>query len=609
MLPGSPPCPPRLAARLLVALLLALALSATFAATPPALPPVIIEPDLRAPMRDGTELAVRVWRPTGDGRHTVVFQHTPYLSDETHARALKFVRAGFAYASVDRRGRGTSGGEFRPMEGGGPDGADAARWLAGRPWSDGRVAMMGGSYRGTMQWQAMAEDPGAIQAAVPTASAYPGVDFPQPRGVFLGFIVPWLAYVDGRAGNGQWFADDALWRSHFERAWRGEIAFADLPAVSGAPQAPFARWLAHPGYDTYWQAMNPTPAQYAAIETPVLSVTGYFDGDQDGALRYHREHLAHAGRRARANHWLLIGPWSHAGTRYPTDKLGGLTFDQAAVLDLDALQIDWFKHVLDGAPRPDALPDRVTYYVMGAEEWRSAPDLDAVAAHTLSFQLSGGGLPADDVFRSGRLQHGPAGAEPPSVYRFDPNHVPDRPAALPMAEFDYTAHGDALQGGQLFFHSDPLPRAQTVCGRMSFAASIELDVPDTDVQVEVYQVTPRNELRWLGRDFKRARFRHGMDEERFATAGQIDTWHFDRFPWTCRELEQGSRLRLVIAPVDTPELQRNFNSGGRIGHETLADARVATVRLHHSAAHPSVLHLPVVEAPAGQTPDEAARDM
>ncbi|WP_058834436.1 CocE/NonD family hydrolase [Luteimonas abyssi] len=587
----------RPARRLFAALVLALALPTAFAATPPA-PPPIIEADLRAPMRDGTELSVRVWRPSGDGRHTVVMQHTPYLSDETHARAMKFVAAGFAYASVDRRGRGTSGGEFRPMEGGGPDGADAARWLANRPWSDGRVAMMGGSYRGTMQWQAMAEDAGAIQAAVPTASAYPGWDFPQPRGIFLGFIAPWLGYVDGRAGNAQWIADTALWQRHFERAWRGEIAFADLATVSGVPQAPFARWLAHPTYDAYWQAMNPTPPQYAAIDAPVLSITGYFDGDQDGTLRYYDEHLAHATRRGRANHWLLIGPWSHAGTRYPTAELGGLTFDQAAVLDLDALQMAWFKHVLDGAPRPDALPDRVTYYVMGAETWRSAPSLEAVAPHTLSFQLSAGGLPADDVFRSGRLQPGPAGDEPPSAYRFDPRRTPDHPTPRPIGEFDYTAHGDALQGGQLFFHSAPLPHTQTLCGRMTFDASIELDVPDTDVQVEVYQVTPRNELRWLGRDIQRARFRHGMDAERLATPGDIDTWRFDRFPWTCRELEQGSRLRLVIAPVDTPELQRNFNSGGRIGHETLVDAQVATVRLHHSAGHPSVLRLPVVEAPS-----------
>lgn len=587
-------------ARCVGALLLALAPLMASADTPPDPAPVIVEPALRIPTRDGIELAVRIWRPEGDGRHTVVMQHTPYLSDETHERAMKFVRAGFAYASVDRRGRGNSGGEFRPMEGGGPDGTEAARWLAARPWSNGQVATMGGSYRGMLQWQALADDPTAIRAAAPTAAAYPGWDFPQPRGILLSFIAPWLAYVDGRTGNGNWLGDSTLWQGHFERAWRGDIPFADLARASGAPQGTFGRWLAHPSYDAYWQAMNPTPSQYAAIDVPVLSITGYFDGDQEGTLRYYREHLEHATPDARARHWLLIGPWSHAGTRYPTAELGGLKFDQAAVLDIDRLQIDWFRHVLDAAPRPESLPGRVTYYVMGAETWRSAPSLEAVARHTLSLQLSSGGLPADDVFRSGRLQHASSGAEPPSVYRFDPRRTSQRPAPLPAAEFDYTAQGNALDGNQLFFHSDPLPGTRTLCGQMSFDASIEVDVPDTDIQVEVYQITPDNEIRWLGRDYQRARFRRGMATEQLAMPGAIETWRFDRFWWTCRELEQGSRLRLVVGAVDTPELQRNFNSGGRIGFETIKDARVATVRLHHSAGYPSVLHLPVVEAPDGR---------
>lgn len=239
------------------------------AATAAEFPAVTIDADLRVPMRDGIELAARVWRPADAGRHPLVMQHTPYLSDETHDRARKFVAAGFAYVSLDRRGRGTSGGVFQPLEGGGPDGVDAARWLATQPWSDGRVATMGGSYRGMLQWQALAEDPTVIHAAVPTASVYPGWDFPQPRGIFLSYMAQWLAFVDGRAGNPQWFGDSDLWRGHYDRVWRGEVPFAELADISGAPRAWFQRWLAHPGYDTFWQALNPTAAQYAAIDRPI----------------------------------------------------------------------------------------------------------------------------------------------------------------------------------------------------------------------------------------------------------------------------------------------------------------------------------------------------
>lgn len=60
-----------------LALLLALALPMGLGAAPPAAEPVVIEADLRVPTRDGIELSARVWRPGGDGRHTVVMQHTP----------------------------------------------------------------------------------------------------------------------------------------------------------------------------------------------------------------------------------------------------------------------------------------------------------------------------------------------------------------------------------------------------------------------------------------------------------------------------------------------------------------------------------------------------
>jgi hypothetical protein len=52
---------------------------------------------------------------------------------------------------------------------------------------------------------------------------------------------------------------------------------------------------------------------------PILTITGQYDGDELGALIY-RDHLINASSQARAKHFLIIGPWDHAGTRTPTDK-------------------------------------------------------------------------------------------------------------------------------------------------------------------------------------------------------------------------------------------------------------------------------------------------
>ena len=110
---------------------------------------------------------------------------TPYISDETQDRAVKFAEHGYVYVSVDVRGRGTSEGKYTPLYGNGPDGADVIAWLAKQPWCDGRIVTRGGSYRGMDQWQILTQHPAHLAAAVPTAAVYPGWDYPQPRGIFL----------------------------------------------------------------------------------------------------------------------------------------------------------------------------------------------------------------------------------------------------------------------------------------------------------------------------------------------------------------------------------------------------------------------------------------
>jgi uncharacterized protein len=567
------------------------------ASKPPHSVAMTMELDVPIPMRDNVTLAARIWRPNKPGRFPVVMQHTPYISDETQQRARKFVAADYVYVSLDRRGRGVSEGVFVPLEGTGADGADAIAWLARQPWSDGRVVTMGGSYRGTTQWQTMAYAAPAHKAAVPTASVYPGWDYPSPRGIPYAYMAQWLAFTAGRSAQPQLFADEAYWRDFYIRTHSGEWPFAELAKRSGAPQAHFARWLAHPGYDAYWARVNPTPQQYAQMQMPILTITGYFDGDQEGALRYYREHLAHASESASRRHLLLIGPWDHAGTRYPRDQVGGLKFNPRAVLDLDALHIQWFDHLLRDGPLPSALADRANYYVMGAEEWRSASSIDTIAPKTWTLYPRSEAAGSDRLFGGGRLLDSPAEKQQPSRYLYDPRKQtqPEDWALRPIAEDEYVGHADALSRPQLFFHSEPLTHARTICGQIVFDARIAIDVPDTDIRVDLHAIDRENRILWLGGDRMRARFRADLGRETLASAGEIQTWRFDRFWWTCRRLEAGTWLRLTVGPLDDPYFQKNLNTGGRVGYERMADARIATVALYHDHENPTALRLPVIE--------------
>ena len=60
-----------------------------------------------------------------------------------------------------------------------------------------------------------------------------------------------------------------------------------------------------------------------------------------------------------------------------------------------------------------------------------------------------------------------------------------------------------------------------------------------------------------------------------------------------RQVKKGSRLRLVIAPINSMNSQKNYNSGGVVAQESMKDARTVTVKLYHDRAHPSALYVPI----------------
>jgi len=60
-----------------------------------------------------------------------------------------------------------------------------------------------------------------------------------------------------------------------------------------------------------------------------------------------------------------------------------------------------------------------------------------------------------------------------------------------------------------------------------------------------------------------------------------------------RRIERGSRLRLVVGPLNSIYFEKNYNSGGRVSAETLRDARVVTVTLFHDSLRPSSLEVPL----------------
>jgi hypothetical protein len=108
-------------------------------------------------------------------------------------------------------------------------------------------------------------------------------------------------------------------------------------------------------------------------------------------------------------------------------------------------------------------------------------------------------------------------------------------------------------------------------------------------------VKPDGSAVTLGQDIRRARFRDGFFKQELVTPNQVATIPFE-FNWLAWRIPAGARLRLVLMPLNSPNYQKNYNTGGAIGHEDPKNARVAHIKLFHDGSHASTLLLPMAAA-------------
>jgi putative CocE/NonD family hydrolase len=561
-------------------------------------------------MRDRVELNATLYLPksgnTTPGRTPVIFTLTPYISDSYHARAAYFASHGYVFALVDVRGRGNSAGDFEPFANDARDGHDMVEWFAKQPFCDGKVAMWGGSYAGFDQWATAKELPPHLTTIVPAAAAHPGLDFPFTNNVGITYDVQWFTHTSGRASQQNLFGDSTFWRTKFLDAYKQHIPFKTLDSFIGNPSANFQRVIGHPMVDAYYDAMVPTREQFAKITLPILTITGQYDGDELGALAYYRDHLANASAETRAKHFLIIGPWDHAGTRTPTDEVGGIKFGGAAVIDLNDLHRQWYDWTMKSGRKPEFLKDRVAYYLLapgnsGANgEWKYADDFEKLTANHHAFYLDASDGGGNGVFRSGTLGEKPAGTGA-DEYIYDPLDT-HRGEEVENVDNEKTAGVDqrrALNIGKdgLVYHSEPVSKETTLVGCPKLTLWISPDAPDTDVTAELDEILADGTSIALWSDVRRLRYRESVRHETLVKPGEIVRCDLSPGLFIARRMAKGSRLRLVISAPNSIYFEKNYNSGGVVANETAKDAHTAHVRILHDAEHASVLDVPIAPTP------------
>lgn len=556
-----------------------------------AYPEMVVEYDVPIPMRDGVRLSADIYRPRDSSvRAPALLELTPYNnnSDRTMEEAWHFVRRGYAYVLADVRGRYDSEGEFLPFRADGRDGSDVMDWIAAQPWSNGRVATMGGSYSGMNQWLIAKEaNPHHVAIVSYVAPADAFHDLVRYNGVpKLDLVFTWMMGMDGRVNQSR-------------AGWDWGAAMRHLPlntmdAAVGRDVPNWRAWMENDRLNDYWEPVQ-MRGSYERFDIPSFNVTGWFDGQLRGAVQNYTG-AVQSGRAS--DHMLVIGPWLHGVNR--TRRIGERDYGPEAIIDLDGLRDAWLDRRMLGSAGPE-LPN-VLYFLPVRNEWRQAEAWPVPDTRFTSYYLDSGGR-ANTLLGDGRLRTDGPGRGRADGFTYDPaNPVPTVSSrtsgargGLPQGSVDNRAV--ETRQDVLVYTSDVLAEGMEVTGPVKAVIYFSTDVPDTDITVKLLDVYPDGRAHNISHGIARARYRNSYAQPELLEAGKVYGLEVELFP-TSNYFEAGHRIRIEVSSSDFPNFARNLNTAE--SSDTGTRMQVAHTKIHHSREYPSHIVLPVVPAGASR---------
>ncbi len=576
-------------------------------------------------MRDGVRLATDVYRPAAPGRYPVIMLRTPYglrLGQGCFAPGLSggmafWAEHGYVAVSQDARGTFRSEGEFRPIHQERSDGYDAVEWAAAQPWSNGRVAMTGGSYMGVTQWQAALAAPPHLVAIAPNQTATDYHDhWTYVNGVFdlwfgqswpLAFFAPdavrrALLARGASAEQARGAADNFLAEGERRIAseWIDQVPLAELADLRTA--APYYReWLAHPEYDDYWAGVD-VEAQWDSIRVPALVTGAWGDLFHIGSVRAFGGLRAGGGSEAARRGTMLVmtGGGGHG-------REGALSFGSAGRMDLRDLQLRFYDHHVKGLDNGVERMPRVQLFVQvppdsgaqGSGFWVTGDSFPPAGAETVRFNLASGGR-ANTRWGDGVLDRTAPPHGPDDTFVYDPRDpVPALGGGLCCLTLGFYFRSGVqdqstveLRDDVLVYTSAPLDEDLAVIGPVRVKFWATSSARDTDFTVKLVDVHPDGFAQNVLNRVVRARFRHGSKSPAsLIEPGRAYEYEVD-LGYAANVFRARHRVRLDLSSSAFPHLARNHNTGS----DPATDARfeVARQTVHHDASRPSYVDLAVV---------------
>jgi uncharacterized protein len=477
--------------------------------------------------------------------------------------AQRSASKGYVGIVANTRGKRLSPEETDPFEHDALDAYDIIDWISKQSWCNGKVGMYGGSYLGFAQWAAVKKGHPALKTIVPMVAAGVGIDYPMFNNIFMGYMLQWLHFVtNSKQTDYADFSNTGHWTSVYRRWYTSGRSFRSLDTLEGRPHKIFQRWLQHPSHDSYWQNMVAYKEDYSRINIPVLTITGYYDGDQQGAMYYFNQHYLH---NKNANHYLLIGPYDHGGAQgSPVTVLHGYEVDSAAIINITNITYKWLDHILKDSSRPAILKNRINMQVMGANKWIHMPSISRISNDTLTFFFSN--IRAGNQYKL--LMRKPVNQE---FIRQEINYLYRGDTTSPA----YSIISDNLPIGEsLLFATEPFDKPVIITGSFIGEIKAALNKKDFDYSIRVYEQLPDGKFFDLSQVIGRASYARNRNKRTLLRPGVPESIPVSGSMFTCRQLQKGSRLIVLLGVNKHYNWQINYGTGKDVSDETIEDGKV-----------------------------------
>jgi putative CocE/NonD family hydrolase len=528
---------------------------------------------------DGVEIVAALYLPKGRGRYPTLLAASPYRFDNNAAPAVPvflwretgpidwYVAQGYAFVHMDVRGTGRSGGEYRyQCKREQRDLYEVIEWIAAQAWSNGKVGGIGQSYYARMQWFMGTQNPPHLAGIAP----YDGnIDTYRNS-----------AYAGGIPGSfpSIWYEQNVRPLNQYPSQGPARMIDWDYPQAV----------CSHPTYDSFWRE-RAAAEHLEKIRVPVFSIGVWSKVD------LHLNGNIVGFQRAGGPKKMLV---------FGSSNLFAAVANFSSVAFHETYLLPFYDWCLKGEDTSYPGEPDIRYFLTGAEKFLDAESWPPPGVSHRSYFLSPRKTGSVTSLNDGSLTTKASRARSSSTAF----HYPDPGWRFGVVGFGKDGRPDPARR-VLTFCSPTLEADLDVVGPIKLVLYAASSQPDTDFIVKLSEQMPQSKKDrekdvqpnsrvvtkgWLRASHRQVDVKRSLENAPWYThtapkkirPGEIYEFDIAIMP-TAYRFKKGSRIRLELANGDSQFTELVF-------HHPYTPDKVGQDDIHHSAAYPSRLILPIL---------------